>query len=75
MPSPEVIIKWVISHRWEILVSAVMFFIAVKLVSTVGLRSKNNTLKLRTRREQEKFNPLSIVYTPRSFRRTNRQRK
>ena len=75
MLSLEIITQWVISHRWEIFISAVVFSISVKLVSFVWWRRKKTTLKLRARKEQEKFNPLTTVYNPRPFRRTNRQRK
>ena len=75
MPSPEIIIHWLIKHRWEFLFSAVALFIVVKLISLVGRYRKKTILTLRTRKEQEKFNPLTTVYTPRPFRRTNRQRK
>lgn len=75
MPSPEIITLWVISHRWEILVSAVVFSIAVKMVSFVRWRRKKTILKLRTRKEQEKFKPLTTIYNPRPFRLTNRHRK
>jgi hypothetical protein len=75
MLPPETLTQWLITHKWAVFFTVLGFFIFVRTLSLLKKRRNKGMLTLRTRKEQEKFSPLSTIYNPRPYRRTNRQRK
>lgn len=63
----QVGLRWLIEHRWHVLAAAALVFVLSQLWCWATRGRCTRTLRLRSRREQERFNPLSTVHNSRSF--------
>lgn len=66
--------QWIVNHPWAVLGALVILAAAIRLVGRLGAKSQSRKALalLRPAREQARFDPLTTVYSPKSYRRERR---